>query len=195
MSAPVPAPQNRRVLRRALWLTAGSFLFCFSLVPAYRIACEKVFGIKLANAAAGEQQVDALGVDRSRLVTVQFDAGVNSALAWQFAPKVGSVRVHPGELTEAWYTASNVSGQALVGQAVPSVAPSTASTYFNKTECFCFTEQLLGANETREMPLKFVVDPKLPADVDTITLSYTFFLNDIATRRAADAGKPPVPAG
>jgi len=191
----VPAPQNRRVLRRALWLTAGSFLFCFSLVPAYRIACEKVFGIKLANAAAGEQQVDALGVDRSRLVTVQFDAGVNSALAWQFAPKVGSVRVHPGELTEAWYTASNVSGQALVGQAVPSVAPSTASTYFNKTECFCFTEQLLGANETREMPLKFVVDPKLPADVDTITLSYTFFLNDIATRRAADAGKPPVPAG
>jgi cytochrome c oxidase assembly protein subunit 11 len=81
-----------------------------------------------------------------------------------------------------------------VGQAVPSIAPKLATLYFNKTECFCFTEQLLHAGESRAMPVRFVVDPKLPAEVSTLTLSYTFYLNDIATRRVAQGAAAAPPA-
>ena len=102
------------------------------------------------------------------------------------------LRVHPGEIAEANFWAENSSDQAIVGQAIPSVAPATASLYFNKTECFCFTEQLLGAGERRRMPVRFVVDPALPDNIDTLTLSYTFFENDLATAKlsqSANAGE------
>jgi len=185
---------SKRVLRRALFVCLGAFGFCFALVPAYRIACEKVFGTLMPNQAASTATVNALGVDESRWVTVEFDGTVNSSLAWSFAPKAPSLRVHPGQVTEAWFDAANLSASPLVGQAVPSIAPKLATLYFNKTECFCFTEQLLKAGERRAMPVKFVVDPKLPADVTTVTLSYTFYLNDIATRRVAQGGAAAPPA-
>jgi cytochrome c oxidase assembly protein subunit 11 len=176
---------SRRTVKRALWICAGAFAFCFSIVPLYRIACEKVFGSRVASEAAAAGKVGAYAVDESRWVEVQFDGGVQSGLDWRFVPKAGSMRVHPGQPGEAWFTATNLSGAALVGQAVPSIAPKLATLYFNKTECFCFTEQLLEAGQTRDMPVRFVVDPKLPADVQTLTLSYTFYLNDIATKRVA----------
>lgn len=185
---------SRRVVKRALLVCASTFVFCFCLVPVYKIACEKVLGSRGSTEAAQLKTVGAYKVDESRWVEVQFDSSVHSGLPWAFAPKTPALRVHPGQLTEAWFTATNTSSDLLVGQAVYSVAPKLASIYFNKTECFCFTEQQLKAGETRDMPVRFVVDPKLPADVSTVTLSYTFYLNDIATKRVAGAGAATAPS-
>ena len=182
------ASANGKVIRRALLVCAGAFAFAFSMVPLYRIACETVFGIKLDDEAARGDAVIAAGVDESRLVTIEFDTGVNSKLDWAFRSAEPSMQVHPGKLYEAIFFASNQAATPIVGQAVPSVAPSTASIYFNKTECFCFTEQLLQPGEERAMPVRFVVDPELPDNVTTLTLSYTFYNNELATARVAAAG-------
>jgi cytochrome c oxidase assembly protein subunit 11 len=120
---------------------------------------------------------------------------VNSRLPWVFAPEMPSIDVHPGKLTEVWFDATNTGGEAIVGNAVPSIAPSTASSYFNKTECFCFTEQVLEAGESRRMPVRFFVDPQLPKDVRELTLSYTFYANEVATRRLSETGSPLPAAG
>ena len=185
---------NAKVIRRALLVCACAFAFAFSMVPLYRIACEKVFGIKLDDQAA--QAGDLAGaVDEDRLVTIEFDTGVNSKLDWAFRSELPSMQVHPGQLYEATFFARNEAATPIVGQAVPSVAPSTASIYFNKTECFCFTEQLLQAGEERAMPVRFVVDPALPENVTTLTLSYTFYNNELATARVAAAGTAGAGAG
>ena len=177
---------TRSVVKRALVVCVIAFVFCFSLVPLYRIACEQIFGIKLSNGPIGEAKASGYAVDESRWVTVEFDAGVNSGLPWEFRPAVTQMKVRPGEPTDVLYYARNTSVLPIVGQAVPSVAPSTASNYFNKTECFCFTEQRLNAGEERPMPVRFVVDPALPPEISTLTLSYTFYNNEIATARIAD---------
>ena len=171
-----------------------AFGFSFALVPLYRIACEKVFGIRLERGAADPG--DAMASARSeRMVTVTFDGGVNSKLPWEFGPRQLSMQVRPGELYETMYYARNKSDRDIVGSATPSVAPARASQYFNKTECFCFTAQTLVAGETREMPVRFIVDPDLPEDVRTLTLSYTFFKNDTLTARLAAPRKADKPAG
>lgn len=157
-----------------------AFGFTFALVPLYRIACEKVFGIRLERGAA-DPGVAMASTRSERLVTVTFDGTVNSKLPWTFGPRQLSMQVRPGELYETTYVARNTSDRDIVGSATPSVAPARASKYFNKTECFCFTAQTLVAGETREMPVRFIVDPDLPEDVRTLTLSYTFFKNDALT--------------
>ena len=168
---------------RMLAVALGAFAFTFSLVPLYRIACEKVFGIRL-DASAAPPPVAAATPPAERWVTVQFDGGVNSKLPWDFRPERLEMRVRVGEQAETTYFAHNNSARAVVGSATPSVAPARASGYFSKTECFCFTAQTLHAGESRDMPVRFIVDPALPADVSTITLSYTFFRNDVLTERA-----------
>ena len=183
---------SKKTFRTIALVSAGSFVFAFSMVPLYRIACEKVFGIKLEQGAAGEARLAGIEEDVARTVTVEFDGTVNSKLPWAFAPQQLTMQVHPGRMYEASYVARNTSDHAIVGNAAPSVAPSVASTYFNKTECFCFTEQLLQAGEERAMPVRFVVDPALPDYVTTITLSYTFFSNDAATAKLATHGTPAV---
>lgn len=171
-----------------------AFGFSFALVPLYRIACEKVFGIRLERGASDPG--DAMASARSeRMVTVTFDGGVNSKLPWEFGPRQLSMQVRPGELYETTYFARNTSDRDIVGSATPSVAPARASQYFNKTECFCFTAQTLVAGETREMPVRFIVDPDLPEDVRTVTLSYTFFKNDTLTARLAAQAKTVKSAG
>ena len=182
------AASSKKTFRTIALVSAGSFVFAFSMVPLYRIACEKVFGIKLEQGAAGEARLAGIEEDVARTVTVEFDGTVNSKLPWAFAPQQLTMQVHPGRMYEASYIARNTSDHAIVGNAAPSVAPSVASTYFNKTECFCFTEQLLQAGEERAMPVRFVVDPALPDYVTTITLSYTFFGNDAATAKLATHG-------
>ena len=182
------AASSKKTFRTIALVSAGSFVFAFSMVPLYRIACEKVFGIKLEQGAAGEARLAGIEEDVARTVTVEFDGTVNSKLPWAFAPQQLTMQVHPGRMYEANYLARNTSDHAIVGNAAPSVAPSVASTYFNKTECFCFTEQLLQAGEERAMPVRFVVDPALPDYVTTITLSYTFFGNDAATAKLATHG-------
>ncbi|HVH36945.1 MAG TPA: cytochrome c oxidase assembly protein [Tahibacter sp.] len=177
------------------WIIAGAaFAFCFALIPLYNIACEHVLGIKLDQGAADAEAAAALTVDKSRVVTVQFVANTKSKLPWVFNAEKVSVQVHPGELTEAWFDATNVSQRDIVGNAVPSVAPNSASLYFNKTECFCFTEQLLRAGESKRMPVRFVVDPRLPKDISTLTLAYTFLENDIATKKLAESNQAAAPA-
>jgi cytochrome c oxidase assembly protein subunit 11 len=172
------ARSNSAGLFKLLGVALAVFVLTFSLVPLYRIACEKVFGIRLEQ-GPGQAAVNA--AKATRTVTVQFDGGVNSKLPWAFHPEQLTMQVVPGELYEAKYFARNDSTRAIVGSAVPSVAPARASGYFTKTECFCFTAQTLQAGESRDMPVRFIVDPDLPAEVKTITLSYTFFKNDALT--------------
>ena len=167
-----------------------AFGFAFALVPLYRIACEKVFGVRLEQ---GPQAAVEHEAKQERWVTVQFDGGVNSKLPWAFRPAQLSMQVVPGELNEAMYVARNDGDRAIVGSATPSVAPARASGHFTKTECFCFTAQTLQPGESRDMPVRFIVDRDLPADVKTITLSYTFFKNEDLTARLGAAGSANAP--
>ena len=187
MSAPKSSTAG---LLKLLGVSLAAFAFTFSLVPLYRIACEKVFGIRLEQ---GPGQVASASAKVARTVTVQFDGGVNSKLPWAFHPEQLTMQVVPGEVNEALYFARNDSQNAIVGSAVPSVAPARASGYFTKTECFCFTAQTLQPGESRDLPVRFVVDPNLPADVKTITLSYTFFKNEDLTARLGAAGSANAP--
>ncbi len=177
-------------LLKLLGVSLAAFVFTFSLVPLYRIACEKVFGIRLEQ---GPGQAASATAKVARTVTVQFDGGVNSKLPWAFHPEQMTMQVVPGEVNEALYFARNDSQNAIVGSAVPSVAPARASGYFTKTECFCFTAQTLQPGESRDMPVRFIVDQDLPADVKTITLSYTFFKNDAMTAQLGTGMPSPSP--
>ncbi|MEN5368084.1 cytochrome c oxidase assembly protein [Stenotrophomonas sp. TWI273] len=188
MSDPLPAPARHAGLPRLIGVALAVFVLTFSLVPLYRIACEKVFGVRLERgpgAAAGTAAATG-----KRTVRVEFDGGVNSKLPWAFHPEQLTMDVVPGELNEALYYARNDSDRALVGSAVPSVAPAKASGYFSKTECFCFTAQTLQAGEKRDMPVRFIVDPDLPANITTITLSYTFYKNEALSAQLAPASLP-----
>ncbi|MBJ7575295.1 cytochrome c oxidase assembly protein [Luteimonas sp. MC1828] len=176
-------------IAKMLLASLAAFAFTFSLVPLYRIACEKVFGIRLDNTAVDAGAYATGGADaEARVVTVEFDGGVNSKLPWSFRPNQFTMQVRVGEQYETTYYAHNNSDRTVVGSATPSVAPARASGYFAKTECFCFTAQTLHAGETRDMPVRFIIDPSLPKDVKTITLSYTFFKNDVLTAREQVAG-------
>jgi cytochrome c oxidase assembly protein subunit 11 len=162
-----------RSARRLGLVVLAMFGFGFALVPLYSVFCE-LTGL---NGKTGVVEARALdgAVDYSRLVTVEFTGSVSSQLPWEFAPVKFKMKVHPGKVYDASFVARNLASAAKVAQAVPSVAPSEASRYFDKTECFCFTEQRFEAGETRELPLRFVVDTGLPPEIKTVTLSYTFF--------------------
>ena len=180
----------RGIAKVALGVVAASFLFGFAMVPIYRIACEHVLGIKMSGDAADAAQVALMTEDKTRTIAVEFIASVNSKLPWAFKAEKARIEIHPGALTEVWFDATNLSNAAIVGNAVPSVAPSEASPYFNKTECFCFTEQTLAAGESRRMPVRFIVDPQLPKGTKTLTLSYTFYANELATRQLSRVSEP-----
>jgi cytochrome c oxidase assembly protein subunit 11 len=174
---------NQRTYKKMVWLAVGSFGFAFAMVPMYNIACEKVFGIKLDKTASAAPIAGAAKVDEKRTVQVYFDGTVNSKLPWTFAPKQTSMTVVPGKVYEASYTARNIAAHPVVGNAAPSIAPNQFSSFFNKTECFCFTEQALQAGESKDMPVRFIVSPDLPKEIAVLTLSYTFFINDAATAK------------
>lgn len=174
-------PQSKRGIAKLVGVALAAFAFTFALVPLYRIACEQVLGIRLEKGPSDAQAHPHTAAKRARMVTVQFDGGVNSQLPWGFGPNRASMQVRVGEQYETTYFARNRAQSAIVGSAVPSVAPARASAYFNKTECFCFTAQTLQAGEQRDMPVRFIVDPALPDDINTLTLSYTFFKNDVLT--------------
>lgn len=164
--------ENRSMLRRLLLATVVMFGFGFLLVPFYEKICE-VTGINnllQANSVPTNTQVD-----RSRLVTIEFDANIHQDLPWRFRPQQNVLTVHPGELVTVAYEVSNTRDHAVTGQAVPSYGPQLAARYFMKMDCFCFTQQTLQAGESRTMPVAFLIDPELPGDVNTIVLSYTFF--------------------
>jgi cytochrome c oxidase assembly protein subunit 11 len=164
------ANQNRRLSRRLTIVAIGMFGFAFALVPFYNQICVAL-GI---NNLDQPSVVTNTQVDTSRTVTIELDSNAHN-MPWRFRPLVGHVKVHPGEITMVEYEIVNVREAPVTGQAVPSYGPQRAGEYFQKVECFCFTQQTLAAGETRRMPVVFVVDPKLPRDVETIALSYTFF--------------------
>lgn len=165
---------ERRLIGQLALLTIGMFAFGFALVPLYDVFCEITgLGGKTNDSAA----VVVEAPDESRTVTIEFVTTVNEYAPWDFAPSVRKIEVHPGKLYTATFMATNLTDQARVGQAVPSVTPLTAATHFKKTECFCFTAQAFEGDESKEMPVQFMVARALPAHVDTITLSYTFFEN------------------
>ncbi|MGH8752329.1 MAG: cytochrome c oxidase assembly protein [Burkholderiales bacterium] len=164
-------PANRVMLRKLLIIAVVMFGFGFALVPFYQKICE-VTGIN--NILKADEVAKNTQVDYSRTVTVEFDANTR-ALAWNFQPLQVSVKVHPGEMMQVVYEAKNTLPYAVTGQAIPSYGPQLAAEYFKKLQCFCFTQQTLKANEVRQMPVVFVIDPGLPKDVNTITLSFTFF--------------------
>jgi cytochrome c oxidase assembly protein subunit 11 len=155
-------------------ITLGMFGFGFALVPLYNVFCE-ITGLNGKTGRISESTASAVAVDRSRTVTVEFVTQVNGALPWEFRSGVKKMQVHPGELNATRFYARNTADRAVTGQAIPSVTPGLASRHFSKTECFCFTQQTLQPGEAREMPVRFIVDPQLPKDIHTITLSYTFF--------------------
>lgn len=179
------AKSNSAGLGKLVGVALGVFILTFSLVPMYRIACEKIFGVRLEQ---GPGQAKLAAETKTRTVTVQFDGTTNSKLPWAFHPEQVSMEVVPGQLYEAKYFARNDGARAIVGSAAPSVAPAKASGYFTKTECFCFTAQTLQAGEVRDMPVRFIVDQDLPEDVKTITLSYTFYKNEALSAQVAQTG-------
>ena len=168
-------------LGKMLVVAAIAFAFTFSLIPMYRIACEKLLGIRMDREASIIDESKALDPSEKRMVTVEFDGTVNSQLPWQFHPNKMKMEVEVGKPYETTYFAKNTWRTPVVGSATPSVAPARASAFFNKTECFCFTAQTLQAGEQKDMAVRFIIDPSLPKDIHTITLSYTFFKNDMLT--------------
>ena len=164
---------NRRLTRSLLIMTAGSFAFGWALVPLYDVFC-KVTGIGNAEAKAGAAEVTE-AVDPNREVTVEFIADPATVGSFEFRPETASMRVHPGKLYDTQFYAKNLTGGRSVAQAVPSISPTGAAQYFHKTQCFCFSPQRFGVGEGRDMPVRFIVDPNLPGNIDKITLAYTFY--------------------
>jgi cytochrome c oxidase assembly protein subunit 11 len=152
------------------------FGFGYALVPLYNVFCE-ITGLNGKTGVISQEKAGATGIDESRLVTVQFDTNINGDLPWVFKSGMNSIQVHPGQITDVVFVVENQADVPVAGQAIPSVAPGQASLHFNKTECFCFTQQTLGPHERREMLVRFVVDPALPRKISTVTLSYTFFMS------------------
>ncbi|HEB81783.1 MAG TPA: cytochrome c oxidase assembly protein [Gammaproteobacteria bacterium] len=173
-----PQEKNRVSARWLFLLVIGMFGFGFAMVPLYNLLCS-VTGLNGSTTGRiQEEQALTRRVDFSRTITVEFDATNNADLPWEFHPMVKKVDVHPGEIMEVSYFAKNNSNRAIIAQAIPGITPWQATEHFNKTECFCFAKQKLEPGESKEMPLRFVIDPDLPEGFTTITLSYTFMDTD-----------------
>jgi cytochrome c oxidase assembly protein subunit 11 len=151
-------------------IVIGMFGFGYALVPFYEKICAAT-GLRNIDQA---DTVTSTQVDLTREVRVELDSNVRK-LPWEFRPLTPVIAVHPGQVTQVMFEVVNTTKRTVIGQAVPSYAPQQAAQYFRKLECFCFSRQVLKPGERREMPVEFVVDPQLPKDIVTITLSYTFF--------------------
>lgn len=174
---PTLRSDNLRMVGKLVVIAALMFGFGYALVPMYQAICTAL-GINVLSVAERKVPGNAptgvnTQVDSSRIVTVEFDANVRGP--WEFKPAKRSVDVHPGEMTTVMYEFKNVQNRTMAAQAIPSYAPRQAMAHFNKLECFCFSEYTLKPGESKQWPVVFIVDPKLPKDVRTITLSYTFF--------------------
>jgi len=161
---------NRTMLLKLVVIVVAMFGFGYALVPFYEKICE-VTGLR---DIARPDEVANTQVDTSREVRIELDSNVRK-LAWRFRPLTPVIGVHPGEVRQVMFEVVNTTDRPLTGQAVPSYGPQQAGQYFKKLDCFCFAKQTLQPGETRQMPVVFVIDRALPADIVTITLSYTFF--------------------
>lgn len=172
-----PATANKRTLVKLSLVAVAMFGFGYALIPLYDLLCD-ITGINGKTGRTDAVAAAKADVDTSRWVTVEFTGQSTSGLPWEFKPMQHKMKVHPGETVVAMYYARNTSNEVITGQAIPSVVPNRAAPHFKKTECFCFTQQTLQPGESKEMPVRFVVNAKLPQMVETITLSYAFFNTD-----------------
>ena len=150
------------------------FGFGYALVPLYDVLCD-ITGLNGKSDNVTQQQQANFEVDKSRTITVEFITSLNQGMSWSFEPATNKMQVHPGKPYQTSFFVNNKTNRSVVGQAIPSVAPFSAANHFIKTECFCFTNQLLEAGQSLEMPVVFVINPALPEHVNTVTLSYTYF--------------------
>ena len=165
--------RNTRMLGKLAVIALLMFGFGYSLVPLYKKICELTgINVLAVQETLGPKKGNTQ-VDTSRLITVEFDANTSGAL--RFKPAVSNLQVHPGEMAQVVYDVVNTQDRSIDAQAIPSYAPQEAAKYFEKLECFCFKQQTLGPKEARQMQVSFYIDPALPKNVKTITLSYTFF--------------------
>ncbi|KTD03193.1 cytochrome c oxidase assembly protein [Legionella geestiana] len=176
-----PGARHGRLLLKLAVLVIGMFGFGFALVPIYNTLC-KTLGI---NGKTGQQvaleAAHSVKMDAKRQVTVEFVATNNEGVQWTFYPETRKISVHPGEVARLSFYAENRTDHSMVVQAVPNVTPALAAKYLKKTECFCFTQQTLNGHEAMHMPLLFHLDPELPENIRTVTLSYTLF--DVTHRK------------
>jgi cytochrome c oxidase assembly protein subunit 11 len=165
--------RNRTLLGKLIIIAVAMFGFAYALNPFYRQICEAL-GLNVLTQKDGTVALDKnTQVDKTRNITIEFDG--NAQGPWRFRPTVSNMTVHPGELNTVMYEVVNTQPREMNAQAIPSYAPQSAMPYFQKVECFCFKQQTLKPKEARQMPVVFFIDPKLPREVKTITLSYTFF--------------------
>lgn len=167
-------------------IALGMFGFGFALVPLYDVFCD-LTGLN-GKTAVTAATTEAAIIDTSREIVIEFIARPNKQMPWVFKPEVTRMTVHPGEIHLMNYLAENPTGRLIVGQAVPSVSPGQAALYFHKIECFCFTQQTLAGGKNMLMPLQFYVDPALPSQFSTITLSYTLYdvTSNLSENKAAE---------
>ena len=169
---------NLGMVGKLVVVTGLMFAFGYAMVPMYKTICTAL-GINVLSLTeqvipgASAKSRPNTQVDLSRTISVEFDA--NARGVWEFKPEVRSLQVHPGQLTTVMYEFRNTQNRTMAAQAIPSYAPKQATAHFNKLQCFCFNEYILKPGETKRWPVVFVIDPQLPKDVVTITLSYTFF--------------------
>ena len=171
------ADRQRSNLRLAVKLGFVALFFVgfgFAMVPLYDVFCE-VTGLNGKTNSVASVADQNTQVDMTRSVNVEFLSHTMPGVGLSFKPEQFSVRIHPGEISRINYTVTNNTNQVFVGQAIPSVTPAVASLYFEKLECFCFSQQTFQPGETRTMPVVFVINPKMDRDLGTVTLSYTFF--------------------
>jgi cytochrome c oxidase assembly protein subunit 11 len=164
--------QHRELALKLAAIALGMFAFGFALVPLYDVFCAITGLGGRTNATAVEVEENA---DLTRTVRVEFVAEVAPTAPWEFRPSLRSMQVHPGEIIETAFLARNITNTSLTGQAVPSVAPGLAAEHFKKIECFCFTPQEFAPREERSLGVRFLIDPKLPEYLDTVTLAYTLY--------------------
>ncbi len=184
--ATAPKVARKRSLLEMSILTLAMFGFGFAFAPLYSALCQLTGLNGRSDSMLVASNVVATP-DLSRMVTVQLLTVVNGGREWQFRPEQSEIRVHPGEFTTVNFVAENLLDQDVVGQAVPAVTPGKAARHVKKTECFCFTQQAFKAREKKIMPVRLMLDPELPRDINTVTLSYTFF--DV-TELAQQSAKP-----
>jgi cytochrome c oxidase assembly protein subunit 11 len=167
--------KQRNLLIILTSIVIGMFIFGFALVPIYNSLCKNLGLNGKTNPNAIAYDVSRAKITKDREVLVQFVATNNSSVPWAFYPKVKELKVHPGEVVKLAFYAENKTGHTMTVQAIPSVTPGLAAKYLKKTECFCFTQQTLNKHEAMNMPLLFHLDTDLPANINTVTLSYTLF--------------------
>lgn len=186
MSEQGQTKSNKQLTIRLLGMVAGMFLFAYALVPLYDVFCD-ITGIN--GKTKGKALYQAVEINQQREITVEFLTNISRGMPWEFKPTVFSIKVHPGELTEVSFYAKNKSHKKIIGQSVPSISPGEGALYFNKTECFCFDQQILAAGEEINMPLKFYIDADLPKEITHLTLSYQLYNVTEAVQTATGATK------